>query len=371
MTSKDSQYADAALHDVAPAGTARIGDELRQVRERAGWKLDEVAAALRIRLPYLEAIEDGDLQALPGPAYEVGFIRAYANALGLDGDEILRRFRAEGAGEAAKPELRFLAPVPDRAVPTGAIVLLGVVILLVGYGLWFLHTEGERRLAAAIPAVPAQLAPLAVPPVPAVVKTPASPPGSAAHVAAQMSAQPPAAAPALGVATTAATAPPGNMPPHQLAATAAATASSGAAAGAIAPNAPAAGAVTGKVIQATADSWVEVKDAAGNILFSRLMHAGDSWPVPDMPGLTMTAGNAGGTDIADNGTAGAPLGGAGTVVHNYALTPPSAAAASPAPGTTASPNPLPSAALSPAPGSPPPQGASGSMPGSSPTKAAN
>ncbi len=89
--------------------------------------------------------------------------------------------------------------------------------------------------------------------------------------------------------------------------------------------------MAGKTIQATADSWVEVKDASGNILFSRVMHAGDSWPVPDMPGLTMTAGNAGGTDIADNGTAGPPLGGAGTVVHNYALTAPSAAPASPAP----------------------------------------
>jgi cytoskeleton protein RodZ len=93
----------------------------------------------------------------------------------------------------------------------------------------------------------------------------------------------------------------------------------------------------GKVIQATADSWVEVKDASGNILFSRLMHAGDSWPVPDMPGLTLTAGNAGGTDIADNGTAGPPLGGTGTVVHNFALTAPSAAPATP--GTAVSPSP--------------------------------
>jgi cytoskeleton protein RodZ len=355
MTSQDSQYADATLPDAAPVGMAKIGGELRLVRERAGWKLDEVAAALRIRLPYLEAIEQGDLKALPGPAYEVGFIRTYANALGLDGDEILRRFRAEGAGKATTPELRFLAPVPDRAVPTGAIVLLGVVILLVGYGLWFLHSEGQRRLAAAVPAVPAQLAPLAVPPVPPVVKPPAPP------AAVQTAAQPPPAAAVPPVATNA-TAPAGTAAPAQTATTTAAapvpatpTTPAGTPA---APNT----AVSGKVIQATGDSWVEVKDASSNILFSRLMHAGDSWPVPDMPGLTMTAGNAGGTDIAENGTAGAPLGGAGTVVHNYALTPPSPSATPPAPDATASPNPPPQAATSPAPVA---------TPNSSPAKAAN
>jgi cytoskeleton protein RodZ len=314
MSPQEPHYAHPIEPDAAPVGTARIGAELRQVRERAGWKLDEVAAALRIRQPYLEAIEQGDLQALPGPAYEIGFIRTYAQALGLDGDEILRRFRAEGAGSTTKPELSFLAPVPDRAVPTGAIVLVGVVILLMGYGFWFLHTEKERRLAAAIPAVPAQLAPLAVPPVP---PQPAVKPAAPVQTATQT----PAAAPVPAAAPTPA-APVAGTPVAGTPAAAPATA------------AP----ISGKVIQATADSWVEVKDASGNILFSRLMHAGDSWPVPDMPGLTMTAGNAAGTDIADNGTAGPPLGGAGTVVHNYVLTAPSAAAATPAPGA-ASPSP--------------------------------
>jgi cytoskeleton protein RodZ len=330
--------------DAAPVGTARIGAELRQVRERAGWALDDVAAELRIRLPYLEAIEHGDLKALPGPAYEVGFIRAYAQVLGLDGDEILRRFRAEGAGKASNPELRFLAPVPDRAVPTGAIVLLGGVILLVGYGFWFLHTEGERRLASAIPAVPAQLAPLAVPPVaPAVVKpaVPAKAPTPAAVPVQTATQTPPAASPST---------------PNTLAKTAAARPAPSTAPVAASPPAAAA---AGKVIQATGDTWVEVKDASGNILFSRLMHAGDSWPVPDMPGLTMTAGNAGGTLIADNGAAGPPLGAAGTVVHNVVLTAPSASAAASASGPAVAPSPpqgSPTSA-SPAPNSSPPTAA--------------
>jgi len=87
-------------------------------------------------------------------------------------------------------------------------------------------------------------------------------------------------------------------------------------------------------IMATGDSWVQVKDAKGNILLSKILHAGDSWLVPELPGLILTAGNAGETVIATNGKTSAPLGTVGNVLHNYALTPP--AAASP-PGAGASP----------------------------------
>ena len=71
------------------------------------------------------------------------------------------------------------------------------------------------------------------------------------------------------------------------------------------------------------------------------MHSGDSWPVPDMPGLTMTAGNAGGTEIADKGAAGQPLGAQGAVVRNYPLTQGGAIpanAAAPATATLANPS---------------------------------
>src|SRR3984885_8858419 len=122
-----------------PQGAAQVGAGLREMRERLGWKLPDVAESLRIRLPYLEAIERGDLAALPGPAYQTGFVRSYAQILGLDSEEILRRFQAEGLGRAPKAELTFLAPVPDRGVPTGAIALVGVVVVLIGYGLWYLH----------------------------------------------------------------------------------------------------------------------------------------------------------------------------------------------------------------------------------------
>ncbi|HQT47236.1 MAG: hypothetical protein B7X08_07130, partial [Acidocella sp. 20-63-7] len=173
----------ALMESDTPQGPARIGDGLREVRQRLGWKLPDVAASLRIRESFLDAIERGDLAALPGFAYQTGFVRSYAQILGLDPDEILRRFQEEGAGLAPKEELRMPSPVPDRGVPSGAIILLGVVLLLGGYGLWFLHSAHERQLAQSVPPVPAELAPLALPlakPTPPVTPATTAPPAVAA-----------------------------------------------------------------------------------------------------------------------------------------------------------------------------------------------
>jgi cytoskeleton protein RodZ len=322
--------------DRQPVGAARIGMEMRLVRERLGWRLPDIAAELRIRLPYLEAIERGDLAALPGAAYQTGFVRTYSQALGLDGDEILRRFRAEGTSFVQKAELSFLAPVPDRAVPTGAIVLLGVVLVLVGYGLWYRHTAQEAQLAAQIPPVPTELAPLAVPPKPPeplvtskpapqvqATNIPATPPASTAAPTSPATA--PAATPPIPAASPAQTAsaalpaPPPAAPPTTTTATATPAASQ-------------------KTIEATGDSWVQVQDSKGSILFSKTLHSGDSWPVPNLPGLVMTAGNAGNTLIADNGAKGAALGPVGTVIRKYALTAPDPSATPAAPPAAASPH---------------------------------
>src|ERR1700722_7240163 len=118
---------DSLQHEMihpAVSGAARVGGELREIREQLGWKLSDVAEALRIRLPYLEAIEQGDLAALPGPAYQTGFVRSYAQMLGLDPEEILRRFRAEGLGGAPKAPLPFPPPFPDRGGPRGGDALI-------------------------------------------------------------------------------------------------------------------------------------------------------------------------------------------------------------------------------------------------------
>ncbi len=145
--------------EAAPSGdAARVGEELRDAREASGLSIEDMSAALRIRRVYLIALEEGRMRDLPSPAYAWGFVRNYANALGLDADEMVRRFR-ESAGQAVqkRQDLIFPEPVPERGVPTGIIVLVGAVLAVVAYIGWSSWTSPPNRTVDAIPAVPPRL----------------------------------------------------------------------------------------------------------------------------------------------------------------------------------------------------------------------
>jgi len=98
------------------------------------------------------------------------------------------------------------------------------------------------------------------------------------------------------------------------------------------------GASAPMVIQATADAWIEIKTAQGRVLYQNILHPGDKYTVPDQPALTLTTGNAGGTEVVLSGNVIGPL--KGRVLRNIPLDPDSLKAASgitpsaPAAGTT-------------------------------------
>ncbi len=372
--------------DLAPIrGRApRVGGELRAARLQYGWDLEAVAASLRIRVAYLEAVEAGRVADLPGNAYALGFLRTYATALGLDADEMCRRFRAEVAEVNTKTELTFPAPVPERGVPAGAVILLGVVLAVGAYVGWY-HLAEHAPPAHAVAPVPPELARLAEPtalapkPVPGPAAAPAAPgtqpvPSAGGANAAAASSATLAPLPAGGAATEAAPTAPAAAPPpatqepgrasgpqptgastgaptgapganspgqgagpaatesataapssfpaaaSQTQASASAVGSPLAAVSALAPPAQAAPAISGRiVVRAIAESWIEVRDAGGAVIFTKLMQPGESWTVPREPGLTLTTGNAGGTQLVVDGTVGAPLGAPGEVERNQPL----------------------------------------------------
>jgi cytoskeleton protein RodZ len=78
----------AASHTPEPEQPPRrtIGDLLRETRQSFGGQIDQIAGVLRIRAAYLTAIEESRYDRLPAPVYALGFVRAYANHLGLDAD---------------------------------------------------------------------------------------------------------------------------------------------------------------------------------------------------------------------------------------------------------------------------------------------
>lgn len=295
--------------DEAPRAP-RAGADLRAARERVGWSLSQMAEALRIRYQYLHALEEGRIAELPGNAYVLGFMRTYATALGLDPNEIARRFKAEAAEVNQKTVLTFPMPVPERGVPAGAVVLLGVLLAVGVYVGWY-RLSGEGRLPAETStAIPAQLAPLAQQAVPPVV-----PPAALAQAAVA----PTPTAPAPAQLTT---------PPTVAVAAAAVALSPTQAAAAPAPlPAPTPIPTAGDpdqsriVLRANADAWVQVRDRTGSILLNRILHAGDTWDVPAKPNLLLTTGNAGGTDLLVDGAIAPSLGGNGAVRRDVPLDP--------------------------------------------------
>src|SRR5215469_6400341 len=134
-----------------------VGTLLRQTREDFDRELGQIGAALRISASHLQTIEDGNYEALPGHTYAIGFIRAYAEYLGLDGPEMVRRFKQETEGQGLKHDLSFPVPVSERSVPSNTILLGGVILVLCGYGIWYYTSSDEHGRTEPIPAVPSAL----------------------------------------------------------------------------------------------------------------------------------------------------------------------------------------------------------------------
>ena len=322
----------------APSGAAHVGAELQAARERLGWSLSDVAANLRIRHAYLLALEEGRMADLPGTTYAVGFLRAYAKLLGLDGDEMSRRLRAESGAANRKTELEFPAPVPERGVPAGAVVLLGVLLAVGAYVGWY-RMSGEAPGTPPVPAVPDRLATLAGTPAP-MRKMPLPRAGSALAPQAPapaMQATPAARYPApvpaeVPPSSAAAAVPPPVVaeplpPPAVLAAVPAETASAPPATSAanVPAAPPAATADSHIVLRAHADAWVQVRDQNGPVLLNRVLRAGETWQVPQQTAgqqpLLLTTGNAGGTELLVDGVLAPPIGGSGAVRRDLPLDP--------------------------------------------------
>jgi cytoskeleton protein RodZ len=137
-----------------------VGTLLREAREKRGQKIGFVASALRIRQPYLEAIEDGRFHDLPGSAYAVGFVRGYAEYLGLDSKEIIRRFHQEHGEFGSRAELVFPSAVSEGSMPTGVLLGFALIAAALAYGAWYWYQSSDNTGAQMVSPLPERLAAL-------------------------------------------------------------------------------------------------------------------------------------------------------------------------------------------------------------------
>lgn len=120
-----------------------IGQKLKTAREEMGLSLNEVSQKTKIRSLYLQAIEEGNLDRIPGIVYAKGFIKAYAIAVGLDANEILAEYQSylEQFPPEEPEELPEITVMKvERPKSVAKIILILLVVVLLGGGLFFVKT---------------------------------------------------------------------------------------------------------------------------------------------------------------------------------------------------------------------------------------
>jgi cytoskeleton protein RodZ len=325
-----------------PIREERIGIQLKNARSDKNLSLTDVAQELKIRKNYLEAIEKGLFSDLPGPTYAIGFVRSYAKLLDLDQVAIVERFRSEIAGLEKETELHFLVPENERRFPGMALIGASMVLAVAVYGGWYVmkgHVGGSEVASTAGAksgktaaksgkgATKASIKPAETKTKP--VMKPVT--GKEAAGAGKLNVQP-AVATGPGVISEAALRASVDRSVQErarivarkraAAKRAAAALEARRKAAEKAKLAQAAGPVSGKariVLKATQTTWVKLQLTDGTMVFSRILKAGEVFPVVQNRVLLLTAGNAGGLRIVVDGRVLPALGPSGAVRQNIRL----------------------------------------------------
>jgi cytoskeletal protein RodZ len=113
-----------------------IGEKLKAAREQRGVTHEQVARETNIAKRYLQALEDEDFSAFPGDTYLLGFMRTYADYLGLRGDELAAIYRNMRIQEQPVPVNELivrkpvLSPAAIAGIALGGLALVAVVVLV-------------------------------------------------------------------------------------------------------------------------------------------------------------------------------------------------------------------------------------------------
>ncbi|MFT4173395.1 MAG: DUF4115 domain-containing protein [Rhodocyclaceae bacterium] len=271
----------AGGQNAAETAVASVWSGLRAARETRGWSIPEVAQYLKLTARQVNAMEEGAIEQLPGLAFARGFVRNYARLLELDPAPYLNALDpVQTAAPSLEGPTENLGRMPGGgggaigrypALPAAAITLVLLVLAVAGwYFSWF-----EPRDEASLAEVVAQSDARATPePVSAPVAVDASVPVVQ-----------PAALPAAVAAQVAAQ----SAPP------------------AVAPTAPAAAPVAAGqqrvVLDFAGQSWVEVRDGEGKVIFSRLNEAGTQQDIQGAKPLSVVVGNADQVRVSVDGKA--------------------------------------------------------------------
>ncbi|HEY2384698.1 MAG TPA: RodZ domain-containing protein [Terriglobia bacterium] len=279
---------------VLQVNMTNFGASFKQARESKGISLDQIASETRISTRFLRAIENEEFHLLPGGIFNRGFVRAYAEKIGIDPDQAVADY--ERLAEVRPPELMTEPERPAAGKKDRHLYSIAIGALLVVIAVFYVVTRESihtAQTASTPPAVTAPSQPAATPnPVPAApapeVETPSTPPP-----------------PDTGPQTTAAAPEPAPQRPSPVPATAAA------------PTAPAALTLE---VDAHDQTWIKVVVDGRVVDPSEILGSGMTRTFSAQNSITISVGNAGGLSLKVNDKPLKPLGKSG-LVRQITITP--------------------------------------------------
>jgi cytoskeleton protein RodZ len=267
--------------------TVAIGPALAAARLSLGLSLEEISETTRVRVRHLEALETGRFDQLPSRPFTVGYVRAYAKAIGLDADATAARFRTEHPSPD-DDELRTPVGVrhEKKSGHNGLIIAVVsfAVVAVVGWNVaqhWLARPAPKGATIASSHAAALVQANTAV--------------GGSYMLQAPLPAPPEATAPAPYVTPVVGANGASNatITPTEAVNTAPFT-----------PQGTIYGTAKGAsplIIQAKKSISLEVRGPGGVVYFARELAAGEAYRVPALPSLTAEVSNPASAELFENG----------------------------------------------------------------------
>lgn len=129
-----SALSDAPFHDLLERAET-LGEALREARERSGASLLQLETHTRVHRRHLAALEQNDWSGLPSRIFAIGYVRAYAQALGLDEHHAVERLKRESPDSTVPLQAPTGADLQEMRRRSPRIIAV-VVALVVGVVIW-------------------------------------------------------------------------------------------------------------------------------------------------------------------------------------------------------------------------------------------
>lgn len=268
------------IENIKEPDFSKIGNLFKEARENRNITIRQASQSLHIRQLYISCIESGDLDALPGHVYRIGFIKTYAHYLNLDAIQILKDLNLLEEITPDYSSFNYSIPVEHQKRPNLKLILGATTFLFVS-GVTLYVTNNARLHEDPTPLSETVVEDFKTPVLPEIQTPSAESISPEENTTATISASPIPSAGSDQILE------------------------------------PSSSSIR---IIATKDAWVQVTDDSGKAIYVRLMRAGESYTLPDNDkAYHLNTGNGGGIKLAIGNKTTLPVGEDGKVIRNIDL----------------------------------------------------